>query len=313
MGIKQLIILYGPISSNSDPKYQAMINDSVNCGYREYAKRFGYIIYLRPQEVHQDFEKSMPDTKEVVRFCNTHPDHLVWSVKWDNEKDQLLSRINNKKVYYSCNNKNMYSNNVQKNLVDTLERMRSDTLLWFKGKDPLFWKPLNPNRDDIVYDYVMIGRRADKNELFFLSQLEDVKETRRVLWIGGREHKDSPIVKQSHHKIYTTPLISRSEVRDYLQECKIGILYTEHPTEGFPQSFIEMAMCGVNVIYPSKAPRNHFYDSIMYTRCKHKGELLDVAEEKLLSWSLMHSNNISDTACDKLDIDKSYERICEHV
>ena len=41
-----LIILYGGIGNSSSPKIQNLIDGKLTCGYREYAKHGGVIIYM---------------------------------------------------------------------------------------------------------------------------------------------------------------------------------------------------------------------------------------------------------------------------
>lgn len=249
-----LIILYGGISSETNLKYQTMINGGATCGYREYARNYGHIIYMSPQNVKQSWEHSIPESKNVIAFIRKYHHSIIWSVKHNPKKDtKILANINNKKLYYSCNSKNMYNNFCDVSLVDTKKRVKKNAKLWFKGKDPDYWKPDNQKKK---FDYLLIGRRADKNELYFLRELNKVKEKRRILWVGGKKHERKIT---TNHKVVCTDFISQDEIRKIIPSAKVGILFTELRVEGFPQTFLEMTMCGLPVVYNEKAPRNEFY------------------------------------------------------
>ena len=75
-----LIILYGEISDQINLKQQLMIDGGTTCGYREYAKNFGHIIYLSPQKVNKSWEHSIPNPKDVIKFIKKYPNAIVWSV-----------------------------------------------------------------------------------------------------------------------------------------------------------------------------------------------------------------------------------------
>lgn len=256
MGSK-IILIYGQVSHKFHGKQQRMIDGVVTCGYREYAKCGNIIIYPRPQNnLNNEWEFSMPQGKGLVDFCNSRPDHVVWSIKKDPNKDLLLKKIKNRKLYYSCCSANTYNKACDVSLVDTESRIKNPRCkLFFKGKDPDFWKPVTKNKK---FDYLIIGRRADKNEIYFLNSLHDqVHEIRNVLWIGGAEHAKK--VKNNRHNIEFTPVLGQESVRNRISEAKVGILFTEHKLEGFPQSLLEMTMCGVPVVYSDVGPINKFY------------------------------------------------------
>lgn len=250
-----LIILYGELASKSMWKYQRMIDGGATCGYREYAKHFGTIIYLSPQKVKLPWEKSITKAKSIIKFISQHPEAVVWSVKKGPRKDkEILSKISNKILYYSCNSANRHCKFSTVNLIDTPERLkRKKDKLWVKGKDPDYWKSREQNKE---FDYLLIGTRGDKNETYFLSKLNSIKEKRRILWIGGKKHQHK--VNTNHVVVYT-PFIGQDYVRDNIPRAKVGILFTELKIEGFPQSFVEMTMCGVPVVYNIQGPRNKFY------------------------------------------------------
>jgi len=253
----KLIVLYGPWSNQHNGKQQMMIDGKCTCGYRDYAKAFGEIIYLSPQNVKLSWEKSMVNPDNIIKYVNSQPDAIVWVVKHDPNRDsKIVKRIKNKKLYYSCNAVNCTNKYCDVSLVDTPERAKKcggNAKVFFKGKDQGFWLP---NGGEKEYDYLLMGRRADKNELYFLKTLNMVDEIRRILWIGGDKHKDKISTK---HNCVTTPFSGPMEVKELIPKAKVGILMTEHPAEGFPQSFLEMTMCGLPVLYTNTAPSNEFY------------------------------------------------------
>ena len=63
-----LIILYGAMSNQFNGKQQNMIEGKVTCGYREYARKYGHIVYMSPQNVSLDWEHCITNPKEVVKF-----------------------------------------------------------------------------------------------------------------------------------------------------------------------------------------------------------------------------------------------------
>jgi len=295
------IILYGDISNKSNWKHQRMIDKKSTCGYREYARNFGHIIYMTPQKIKLPWEHVILKPKNIVKFINKYPKAIIWSVKHSLKKDQILSNIKNKKLFYSCNSKNMYNNNCNVSLVDTPERIKKNAKLWFKGKDPEYWKPLEEKNK--IYDYLLIGQRADKNELYFLKRLNEIKEKRKILWIGGKKHQHKI---KSNHDVICTPFIGQDEVKDLIPQAKVGILFTELKIEGFPQSFLEMTMCGLPVIYNINGPKNDFYfhkDNCILTP---KKKIIKSAEILLKKRDQIKCREI---AINNYSITKSYERM----
>ena len=300
-----LIILYGDISNKKNEKQQLMIDGKVTCGYREYAKNFGCIIYMMPQDIKQPWEYVMIQPKNVVNFINKHPDAVIWSVKHSPKKDeQILSKIKNKKIYYSCNAKNIWNNKCNVSLVDTPKRVKKNGKLWFKGKDPHYWKPLKENQKE--YDYVLVGLRGDKNETYFIKSLREIKEKRKILWIGGYKFKKK--IPKTHHEVHLTKKLSQDEVKNNIPKAKVGILFTELKVEGFPQGFLEMTMCGVPVVYNIKAPRNKFYfHKYNHVLCT-KNNMVKEAEKLLKNRYPIKCREI---AINNYRLEKSYERILE--
>lgn len=296
-----IIILYGGISKKKNLKHQLMIDGGATCGYREYARNYGHIIYMTPQTVRQPWEHSIIRSKHVVAFIKKHPHSIVWSVKHNTRKDtEILANINNKKVYYSCNSRNMYNSFCDVSLVDTKGRVRKNAKLWFKGKDPDYWKPNNSKKK---FDYLLIGKRADKNELYFLKRLNKVKEKRSVLWIGGKKHEKKIV---TNHKVVCTNFMSQDEIRNTIPSAKVGILFTELRVEGFPQTFLEMTMCGLPVVYNTKAPRNEFYF--------HEGNCLICSKKGITQGAETLLKNVDPVKCREIAIEhyslkKSYNRI----
>jgi len=299
-----LIILYGDISNKSNWKQQRMIDGGSTCGYREYARNFGHIIYMCPQKIKLPWEHVILKPENVIKFIKQYPDAVVWSVKHSPKKDnQILSKIKNKKVYYSCNAKNCYNQYVDVSLVDTPGRIKHNAKIWFKGKDPEQWKPLF--EEDKEFDYLLVGTRGDKNEKYFLNNLmRTIKDKRKILWIGGKKFKNQ--VKPTHHEITYTGFIGQEEVSKNIPKCKVGILFTELKVEGFPQSFLEFTMCGVPTIYNINAPKNKFYFHKDNCILCQKKELIKSAEKLLKN---RNSKLCRKTAIDNYSIQKSYERI----
>ena len=295
-----LIILYGNVSTEKNWKQQRMIDGETTCGYREYAKNFGHIIYMTPQDVQLPWEHCILEPKNVVKFISKHPDSIIWSVKHNPRKDNhILSNINNKKVYYSCNSDNMYNQFCDVSLVDTKKRIKKNAKLWFKGKDPNYWKP----NDKKEFDYLLIGRRGDKNETYFLNKLNIIKDKRRILWIGGAKHKHKI---STNHEVVCTDFIGQDHVRDLIPTAKVGVLFTELSIEGFPQSFLEMTMCGLPVVYNELAPRNKFYfhsdNSLLCT----KKNIISAAEHLLRMGNSIKCRGV---AIKNYSLERSYKRI----
>lgn len=300
----KLILVYGKVESTPCGKQQAMIDEKWTCGYREYAKQPGVvIIYPRPQKnLKHDWEMCMPNGDGLVEFCKSHIDAVVWSVKKDKRKSGLLVQIPNFKVYYSS----CAHHGVQKfadiNLVDTKERQRGRSAIHLKGKDPDFWKPIDQPKE---YDYLIMGKRADKNEFFFLKQLNVVKKPRSILWLGGIKHAESARnLLASRHTINITPMYGPDAVRDHISKAKVGILYSEHPAEGFPQTFLEMTMCGVPVVYGG--PQNDYYFFPENSVRPRKKSLVKAAEALL---GVYNPEACRQCAVENYSIQKSIERL----
>jgi hypothetical protein len=248
---KQLVILYGNFSDTANVKQQAMINGRVTCGYRPYADQ---IYYLCPQEY--AICLSPENAFDVLSRFDYHTTTIL-ALKHDQKgnRDEILSRLPHKKLYYSCCAYNTINEACTFSLVDTDARMQKNSMLWFKGKDPAIYHSIPENLK--TFDYLLIGRRADKNELYFLQRLtEEVSQRRSVLWIGGSEHQSKI---KTHHIVTTTGMMNMHDVAEHIPLARVGILFSEHPAEGFPQSFLEMTMAGVPVVYNHQAPMNHFY------------------------------------------------------
>lgn len=302
-----LIILYGEVANKTKWKHQRMIDGGATCGYREYAKHFGTIVYVTPQKVSLPWEKSIYKPKHIINFINQHPEAIVWSVKKGPRKDrEVLSKIKNKKIYYSCNAKNRNCKQAHINLVDTKERLKypKKDRIWVKGKDPDYWKPQGQKKE---FDYLLIGTRGDKNETYFLNQLNSIKEPRKILWIGGKKHEHKIKTK---HQVVCTGFMGQDDVRDNIPRAKVGVLFTELKIEGFPQSFCEMTMCGVPVVYNINAPRNRFYfhkgNSLLCTKDK-----MVFSAEKLLKY--YNPELCRQIAIKNYSIERAYRRILECI
>ena len=313
MKYPHLIILYGRFGDKPHDKQQAMIDGNSVCGYRDYARKFGEIIYLCPQNTKETWDSDIGffnnDKARIVnKIRDWHPDSIVWSVKHDptHEKDELLEQLSNKKVYYSCCSLNTINEHCDISLVDTPGRIKDNAILWVKGKDPEYWKSQNNKK---FYDYIFVGKRGDKNEVFFLNELtEKVKEKRTVVWVGGLKHKAK--INKSHHDYILTPFLCKNSVREFIDQSKVGIILSEIPAEGFPQTFLEMTMMGVPVVY--MGPMNDKYFKIDNCRIiKNKAESIKAAE--VLSCSVMmgypHSTFCRQHALENFSLEKSYESI----
>jgi len=297
-----LIILYGDISGKSNWKQQRMIDGGATCGYREYARNFGHIIYMCPQKVKLPWEHCILKPKNVIKFISKYPNSVVWSVKYSPKKDrEILSKIKNKKFYYSCNAKNRYNSFCDISLVDTPQRLNGKkSAVWFKGKDPEYWKPTGEMKE---FDYLLIGGRGDKNEVYFLKKLNQVKKKRRVLWVGGKKHKHKV---STNHDIVYTDFVGQDTVKKHIPRCKVGILFTDLKIEGFPQSFLEMSMCGLPVVYNINGPTNDFYF--------HKENCILCAKKDLIKSAEILLKNPNhelcrETAIKNYSIKRSYEGI----
>lgn len=279
-----------------------MIVGGCTCGYREYAKHYGHIIYMTPQTVRLSWEHSMPNPDDVISFINKYPKAIVWAIKHAPLRDKkIISKITNKKVYYSCNATNRYNELCDISLVDTIQRINKNAVLWFKGKNPNYWLPL-PEKEKI-YDYLLMGRRGDKNEIHFINELNKIKENRKILWIGGGAHKHKI---KTHHEVKVTGFIGQNEVRNLIPTAKVGILFTEIRIEGFPQSYLEMTMCGVPVVYNIKAPLNKIY--LNHNNCYlcNKKDMVETAEKLLIT---RNAEKCRKDAIKNYSLNKSYNWI----
>ena len=272
----KLIILYGRFGDKLHEKQQAMIEGRSNCGYLEYSKKYGFHVYLTPQIITEPHTLTITSPAFVKMFIDRYPSAIIWSVKHDEKKDQLLQVIPNKKIYYSCCSYNMYNPYCDFSLVDTKKRLESvgkNAAIHVKGKDPDYWYPEGGR----VYDYVLFGKRGDKNEAFFIKKLtREVPERRSILWIGGEKHRKS--IPDTHHGVFLTPFLGKDAVRDHMRRGKVGVILSDIPAEGFPQTFLEMTMLGLPVVY--MGPKNHVYmgtDNGLYVNkntCAEGAELL---------------------------------------
>ena len=298
----KLIVLYGYMSDEHNGKTQRLIDGEMTCGYREYAKNGGCILYASPQSVNFDWEYTMTDPSEIVDFCHSYPDAVVFSVKVNRSKNRVLAAINNFKIHYSCQGKNMVNEQCDVSLVDTQARMFDPRCrLYVKGKDPEYWLP----SDNKQYDYLIMGRRDDKNQTYFLKRLNEIKSPRSALWIGGYKFRKKV---KTHHNITYTKVLPPDEVRDQIPLARVGVLFSQIKTEGFPQSFLEMTMCGVPVVYggPSDNP-NYFFEE--NSRRPKKSHIISAAEELLASHS---SGECRRVAVENYSIQKSIERMLSY-
>ncbi|MCD6435595.1 MAG: glycosyltransferase [Clostridiales bacterium] len=296
----KLIVLYGDVGTTSWKKAQKNIDGVQTCGYRDYAEKFGCIIYMTPQKVSKDWEHSIPDPDKVVDFIHKYPDAIVMAIKVAARRDEkILSKVKNRKLYYSCGCKNLYNSFCDISLVDIESRLGKNAKVFVKGKDKNFWKPSGKKE----FDYLFIGVRGDKNESFFVNKLNSVKKKRKILWIGGKKHRKK--IKTFHDVTYTDKL-NKEGVRDNISRAKVGVLFTESG-EGFPQSFLEMTMCGVPVVYNIKAPINKMYNhSPNNCVLANRGNLIEKSEWLLNSYDQELCRKI---AIDNYSMDKFYERI----
>lgn len=304
MKYPHLIILYGRFGDKLHDKQQAMIYGESTCMYREMARAFGEIIYLCPQNTRDNYSKSITNTPQLKYHLLGRPDSIVWSIKYDptQQKDKILEQIPNKKVYYSCCSYNTTNSSCNISLVDTPERVKDNAVLWVKGKDPDFWKPQGSKK---VFDYCMIGKRGDKNEVWFIDQLTaQVKEKRNVMWIGGQKHAHK--IGKSHHNIVCTEFSGPEGVRNYIDLCKVGVILSEIPAEGFPQSFLEMTMMGVPVVYMGPYNEKYMLRGVNMVRCTNKSASCDISEAVL---SAPETGDCREHAINNYSLEKSYESI----
>lgn len=302
MKYPKLVILYGRFQNGVNWKQQRMIEEGCTCMYRTYAEKFGEIIYLAPQALHEPWEKSIPDKEKLIKYLLTQPNAIIWSVKYDPMKDEVLKLLDNKKVYYSCCSYNMYNKNCDISLVDLPERVSRNGVLWVKGKDPDYWKP-NKKK---LFDFLIVGPRGDKNELFFLNEMQKTKGTYTIQWIGGETYKDRI---QSKHDVLYTPFLTMEQMRESIPHSKIGVILSEHPAEGFPQTFLEMTMCGVPVVYLFKGiPNRTCLDNCFGIIDKY--DIANRVEDIMTCYSIERvSVRVRKYAIENYSLEKSYESI----
>ena len=95
-------------------------------------------------------------------------------------------------------------------------------------------------------------------------------------------------------------------MRDNIIKAKVGILFTELTIEGFPQSFLELTMCGLPTIYNINAPRNKFYFHKDNSLLCNKDEIVKSAETLLKNRDPVKCR---ETATNNYSLEKSYEGI----
>jgi len=252
----KLIILYGG-GSDQHPlseKTKSLLRGEMTCGYREYAQTMGGVIVYMTNERKKSRSNDLffNSRSDMIEYCNSNKEAIVWSVKSDPSKNHILKRITNFKMHYPCQGRNMVDKYCHINLVDSSSRLVQDNCkVFFKGKNCDFWKPNNKTKE---FDYVIMGRKDNKNQSYFIDRLNSIKDKRSVLWIGGDRYRDKV---RSRHRVEYTSVLSPSEVRRNICRARVGVLCSDIKTEGFPQSFLEMTMCGVPVAY--KGTLNHYY------------------------------------------------------
>ncbi len=123
------------------------------------------------------------------------------------------------------------------------------------------------------------------------------------MWIGGKKH-ESKI--NTNHEVICTDFTGQDAVRDLIPTAKVGILFTELVIEGFPQSFLELTMCGLPTVYNIKAPRNKFYFHKDNCLLSSKDNIIHSAETLLKTGDPVKCR---ETAIKHYSLDKSYEGI----
>ena len=282
----KLIVLYGNASKDRSSRVQQLVDGQLTCGYRSYAQHFGHIVYMLPvNNIQQPWEHVFPSGAGVAQFCHQFPDAIVWAVKLGNTtRDALLRRIRNRKLYYSGCARKLVNPCCDLSLVDTRQRLAKHpgkARLWIKGKDASFWAPsTGPGpRTRQIYDYVVMGRpKSCQNQKLFVKHLaRECKSTRTVLWIGGGEGR-----KQiGAHQLVSTSMLPPQRVRELLNFARVGVVFTQCCDEGFPQTLLEMTMCGVPVVYSDDGPYNHVYFSPKSAVRTNKEQLVTTAERML--------------------------------
>lgn len=303
-----LMILYGRFQEESNPKQQRMIDGGSTCMYRELAHKFGHIVYLAPQKTEHYWDSSVVAYNGGEKCLERHlkaeynKELIIWSVKKCPKKDELLSRLSNKKVYYSCCSRDMYNGYCDVSLVDTEARLKGNAKLWTKGKDPDYWFTSKLK----VYDFLLVGPRNDKNEMWFIKQMEQTNKQYNILWIGGKKFEDK--IRKSKHHIHCTEFLTMGEVRRLIPTAKIGIMLSEHPSEGFPQTLLEMMMCGVVPIYLDDQKQQTVYTKNCI-RIKNKLDIVKVAEYAIDKWTIAYSMETRIYAIDHFSLELCYQSI----
>ena len=96
--MRKMILLYGGHGLKPHGKYQSLIDGKLTCGYRDYARKFGEIIYMTPQKVSKPWEKSFTDMKKLTDYINSQPDAVVWFIKHETSIQTYIS--NRKNIYW---------------------------------------------------------------------------------------------------------------------------------------------------------------------------------------------------------------------
>jgi len=295
MGKQRLIIIY---KAQPDRVKELALGKST-CGYREYARCFGTIIYPFDSSKRKPWEAYISNPKEIIEFTRAYPDAIVWVVKALTQKDNrrnLVPKINNFKAYYSCSAKKTHTKMCDISLVDIPERIRTkEHRLWIKGKDPDFWAPQGQKKE---FDYLIQGRRDKKNQTWFINELEKIKKPRSILWVGGKAYRSK--IKSRHHVEFTS-FGGPDFVRKHMPRAKVGVLFSEIPTEGFPQAFLEMTMCGLPVAYGGPFNKNYFFNDNSNFVHK-KSNLLSAAEDLLGRYN---PKKCRETAIENYSIERS--------
>jgi len=137
--------------------------------------------------------------------------------------------------------------------------------------------------------------------------LNEVKEKRRILWVGGVKHKNKVVC---YHDVVYTPFIGQDETRNNIIRAKVGVLFTELKIEGFPQSFLEMSMCGVPVVYNINGPRNEYYFHVYNHVLCSKKDIVKAAEKLLRDRDPEKCRKVS---IENFRLDKSYRRMLQCI